>query len=209
MLPAVKAADLRSRIAKVAEIAAAHAGAVDRESRFPQEAIAAARAERLLGIAVPRDFDGEGASIAEVADVCYALGRACASTAMIYAMHQTKVACIVRHGRTSAWHQHLLRRLAGEQLLLASSTTEGQSGGDVRNSSAPIVRNGSRISLERQATVISYGAAADGIVTTARRSADAREFRSGSRRLSQRRLYARADIGLGRLRHARHLQRGF
>jgi acyl-CoA dehydrogenase len=172
-LPAVTAADLRARIAKVAMVAAAHAAAVDRESRFPQEAIAAARAERLLGIAIPREFGGEGLSIAEVADVCYALGRACASTAMIYAMHQTKIACIVRHGQGSVWHQHLLRRIAGEQLLLASSTTEGQSGGDVRNSSAPIERNGSRISLERQATVISYGAAADGVVTTARRSADA------------------------------------
>ncbi len=172
-LPAANAADLRARIEKVAAVAAAHAAAVDRESRFPQEAIAAARAERLLGIAVPREFGGEGASIAEVADVCYALGRACASTAMIYAMHQTKVACLVRHGQGSAWHQQLLRRLASEQLLLASSTTEGQSGGDVRNSAAPIERNGARISLERQATVISYGKYADGIVTTARRSADA------------------------------------
>jgi acyl-CoA dehydrogenase len=176
--PAANAADLRSRVEKVAAIAAAHAAAVDRESRFPREAIAAARAERLLGIAVPREFGGEGLSLAQVADVCYALGRACASTAMIYAMHQTKIACIVRHGivnngQGSAWHQLLLRRIAGEQLLLASSTTEGQSGGDVRNSSAPIERNGARISLERQATVISYGASADGIVTTARRSADA------------------------------------
>jgi acyl-CoA dehydrogenase len=58
-------------------------------------------------------------------------------------------------------------------LLLASSTTEGQSGGDVRNSAAPIVRDGPRITLERQATVISYGRAADGIVTTARRDTDA------------------------------------
>jgi len=92
---------------------------------------------------------------------------------MIYAMHQTKVACVVRHGKASAWHQLLLRRLANEQLLLASSTTEGQGGGDVRNSSAPIERDGSRITLERQATVISYGQAADGVVTIARRAADA------------------------------------
>ena len=131
------------------------------------------RAERLLGIAVPRELGGEGAGIADVIDVCYALGRACASTAMIYAMHQTKVACLMRHGRSSAWHQLLLRRLCNEQLLLASSTTEGQGGGDVRNSAASIARDGSRITLERQATVISYGKAADGIVTTARRSADA------------------------------------
>ena len=171
------AAGLRPRVAKAAAIAAAHAAGVDRESRFPQEAIAAIRAERLLGIAVPKELGGEGASISEIADVCYALGRACASTAMIYAMHQTKVACIVRHGLTSTWHQALLRRLVAEQLLLASSTTEGQSGGDVRNSSAPIERQetpqGGRITFERQATVISYGKAADGIVTTARRTADA------------------------------------
>jgi len=154
-------------------IAATNAAAVDNDSRFPGEAIAAARGERLMGIAVPRDLGGEGAGIAEIMNVCYTLGRACASTAMIYAMHQTKVACLVRHGRSSAWHQLLLRRLCHEQMLLASSTTEGQGGGDVRNSSAAIERNGSRIRLERQATVISYGTAADGIVTTARRSADA------------------------------------
>jgi acyl-CoA dehydrogenase len=172
-LQAVNSTEFLSRAEKVAAVAAAHAVAVDRDSRFPKEAMAAARAERLLGIAVPRELGGEGASIADVVDVCYALGRACASTAMIYAMHQTKVACLVRHGRTSAWHQLLLRRLCNEQMLLASSTTEGQNGGDVRNSTAPIERNGARISLERQATVISYGKAADGIVTIARRSADA------------------------------------
>jgi acyl-CoA dehydrogenase len=172
-LRAANAADLPARAEKVAAIAAAHAPAVDRDSRFPEEAITAARAERLLGVAVPRELGGEGLSVADVVDICYALGRACASTAMIYAMHQTKVACLVRHGRGSAWHQLLLRRLCNEQLLLASSTTEGQSGGDVRNSTAAIERDGARIRLERQATVISYGKAADGIVTTARRSADA------------------------------------
>jgi acyl-CoA dehydrogenase len=172
-LRAAAAADLLPRAAKVAAVAAAHAAAVDGGSLFPEQAIAAARAERLLGIGVPRELGGEGAGIADIADVCYVLGRGCASTAMIYAMHQTKVACLVRHGKSSGWHQLLLRRLGNEQLLLASSTTEGNGGGDVRNSTAPIERNGSRITLERQATVISYGTAADGVVTTARRSADA------------------------------------
>jgi acyl-CoA dehydrogenase len=172
-LQAAGAADLAYRVERVAAIAAAHAAAVDSASRFPSEAIAAARAERLLGIAVPQELGGDGLGIAEVVDVGYALGKACASTAMIYAMHQTKVACVVRHGRESAWHQRLLRRLSAEQLLLASSTTEGKCGGDVRNSAAAIERQDSRIKLDRQATVISYGEAADGIVTTARRASDA------------------------------------
>ena len=165
--------DLAARAEKVAAVAAEHAVAVDRDSRFPAVAIAAARAARLMGIAVPRELGGEGASISDVVDVCYTLGRACASAAMIYAMHQTKIACITRHGKGSAWHQRLLRRLCTEQLLLASSTTEGKAGGDVRNSVAPVEHNDARITLERQATVISYGEAADGLVTTARRSPDA------------------------------------
>jgi acyl-CoA dehydrogenase len=160
------AESLAARAEKVAAVAAKYAAAVDRESRFPAEAFAAARAERLLSAAVPREFGGEGASISDIVDVCYALGRACASTAMIFAMHQTKVAGITRHGRGSAWHQSLMRRMCSEQMLLASSTT-------VRNSAAPIEAHESHITLERLATVISYGEAADGIVTTARRSPDA------------------------------------
>jgi acyl-CoA dehydrogenase len=167
------AADLRRRVAAVAAVAANHADAVDRDARFPHEALAALRAERLLGIMVPHELGGEGASLSDVIDVCYGLGRACASTAMIYAMHQTKVALVLRHGRGSDWHERLLRRIVGEQLLLASSTTEGQTGGDVRRSAAPIEGDEHRITLERAATVISYGEHADGIVTTARRAPDA------------------------------------
>ena len=172
-LHAAGSVNLMTRAEKAAVVAATHAAAVDAESRFPKEAIDAARAERLLSAAVPPDLGGEGASTSDVVDVCYMLGRNCASTAMIYAMHQTKVACLVRHGRASSWHQRLLRRLCAEQMLLASSTTEGRAGGDVRNSSAPIEWRDSRIVLERQATVISYAEAADGIVTTARRSPEA------------------------------------
>src|SRR5271154_908271 len=112
-------ASLAARAKRVAAIAAKHAAAVDRDSRFPAEAIAAARAERLLGAAVPHEFGGEGASISDVADVCYTLGRACASTAMIFAMHQTKIACIVRHGRGSAWHELFMRRVGDERATAA------------------------------------------------------------------------------------------
>ena len=163
----------RQRAASVAEAAATEAEAVDREARFPQSAIDAACKERLLGTQIPIEFGGDGASISEVTDMCYALGRACASTAMIFAMHQTKVACLVRHGAGSAWHETLMRRVAAEQLLLASSTTEGQNGGNIRFSSAAVERGGAEISLVRDATVISYGAEADGIVTIARRADDA------------------------------------
>ena len=165
--------DLKLRADVMAAAAAKNADAVDREARFPAEAFQAAREQRLLDILVPADLGGEGASVSDVVDVCYVLGRACASTAMIFAMHQIMVAILVRHARNSPWHRRLLRRLSTEQLLLASSTTEGQGGGDLRKSACAVERTGSRMALAKSATVVSYGAQADAILTTARRSADA------------------------------------
>jgi acyl-CoA dehydrogenase len=161
------------RTAAVASVAAAEASDVDSEARFPKSAIDAARQQKLLGAQIPTAFGGHGASIFDITDMCYTLGRACSSTAMIFAMHQTKVACLVRHGTGSQWHETLMRRVATEQLLLASSTTEGQNGGNIRSSAAAIEQNETGISLTRNATVISYGAQADGVVTIARRTNDA------------------------------------
>jgi acyl-CoA dehydrogenase len=165
--------DLQARARAVAVIAASNAVDVDSAARFPSEACAALKQQRLLGVMVSRDLGGEGASIADVADICYVLGQACSSTAMVYAMHQIKVACVTRHMRDNPVLADTMRRLCAEQLLLASSTTEGQSGGNVRSSEAPVEYDGDSIQLERKASVISYGAYADGIVTTARRSAEA------------------------------------
>jgi acyl-CoA dehydrogenase len=170
---AVSREPLASRIAATAALAGADADAVDKEARFPQAAIDAARLHQLLGIQVPRDLGGEEASIHDVIQTCYGLGRACSATAMIIAMHYTKVACLVRHGRGRSWHEAVLRKVARQQLLLASSTTEGQNGGNVRASAAAIQSDGTSISLNRSATVISYGRQADGIVTIARRAEDA------------------------------------
>ena len=163
----------QQRTAAVAAAAAAEAEEVDRDARFPQKALDAARQQKLLGTQIPVAFGGDGASIFDITDMCYTLGRACASTAMIFAMHQTKVACLVRHGTGSDWHEALMRRVASEQMLLASSTTEGQNGGNIRFSTAAVEHAGAEISLVRNATVISYGAQADGIVTIARRANDA------------------------------------
>ena len=160
----------KTRADAAAAVALKFAADVDAQGRFPAEAIAMIKDQRLLGILVPRELGGEGATMTEAAEVCYALGRACASTGMIYAMHLVKVACIVNHGMGVPWQENILRRLDLEQLLFASSTTEGMGGGNVRSSASPITYDDGRIGLERDASVISYGAYADGVVTTARRS---------------------------------------
>lgn len=157
----------------VAAIARQHAADVDASARFPAEAFAALRERRLLGMIIPSELDGEGARAADVADVCAILGGACSATAMIFAMHMVKLACLVRHHRNNPWQLDFLRKCAARQFLLASSTTEGGNGGNVRSSEAAIQLDGARVRLTRDASCISYGAQADAIVTTARRGENA------------------------------------
>ncbi|WP_373505558.1 acyl-CoA dehydrogenase family protein [Aestuariivirga sp.] len=166
-----RASALKTRADAAAAVALKHAADVDASGRYPAEAMAMLKEQRLMGIMVPAELGGEGATMSDAAEVCYTLGRACASTGMIYAMHLVKVACIVNHGMGVDWQESVLKRLLSEQLLFASSTTEGMGGGNVRSSAAPIMQEADgSISLTRNASVISYGEYADGLVTTARRS---------------------------------------
>ncbi|MBP2299870.1 acyl-CoA dehydrogenase family protein [Azospirillum picis] len=155
-----------------AEIAARHADDVDRNSRFPEEAFAALREQGLLGVMVPADLGGAGASLFEVAAACHALARGCSATGMIYAMHQIQVACLVNHGK-AGWQRDLMSRIAAEQLLLGSATTEAETGGDIRNSVCAVRAEGDRFTLAKNASVISYGDQSDVILVTARRNPDA------------------------------------
>lgn len=153
------------------EVAAPAAGSVDAESRFPHETIDALREAGLLGALIPTELGGLGWSLDAVAESVTELARGCSSAAMVYAMHQIQVACLVRHG-TNASLQEFTRAVATEGLLLASATTEVGIGGNVRNSSCAVEVAGSEFRLQKQAPVISYGQYADAVLATARRTPD-------------------------------------
>ena len=151
------------------DVAGPNAEAVDRDARFPHQAIAALREQRMLSVLVPRELGGRGSTIAEVAAACEVLGRFCASTAMIYAMHQIEVACLVRHGIAVPFFRQYLAELAKHEWLIASATSEIGVGGELRRSICAVERDGQRIRIRKQAPVISYGEEADDILLTARR----------------------------------------
>jgi acyl-CoA dehydrogenase len=161
----------RAAAHRCATIAAQFADAVDRDARFPVEAFDALKRERLLSAMVPGEFGGAGLSLADVAAICETLAQGCASTAMIYAMHQIQVACIDAHGGESNWHRALLAKLVEHQWLLASATSEETIGGNMRTSACSVELDGARLRIEKLAPTISYGAHADGILVTARRTA--------------------------------------
>lgn len=161
------------RGASVAAVAAQHAEQVDRDGRFPAEAVLALKDARLLSLLIPVEMGGAGATLAEVAELCSLLGQHCASTAMIFAMHHIKVSSLVSHGADSEWHRAFMRRLADEQLLLGSATTEGGVGGSLRTSVCAFERQGETFRIRKEGALISYGAQSDAILITARRASDA------------------------------------
>jgi acyl-CoA dehydrogenase len=165
---------LLERAKRVAnEVARPAAVNVDRDARFPHEAFAALREERLLAAAVPRELAGLGCSASEIVEVCAVLGRACPSTAAIFAMHQIQLVTIARHSARARFFDDYLRRAAERQWLIASGASEIGVGGDVRTSIAAIERTGDRFSLRKKCSILSYGEQADAILMTARRAPDA------------------------------------
>ena len=172
-LAAPLATTLRARGDMAAAVAARHADAVDRDAVLPLAAIAAMRSQGLFGAPVPLALRGEAATLTEIAAVACSLGRACSASAMIFAMHHIQLACLLAHAGDNEWQRDFLHRVASEQLLLASVTSEAGVGGDIRQSRCAVEADGATFKLHKQGTAISYGAAADALLITARRCPDA------------------------------------
>jgi acyl-CoA dehydrogenase len=156
------------------ELAAPNADAVDREARFPVEAIDALREERALSAFVPTELGGGGVSFAAIAAGCFELGRRCGASAMVFAMHQIKAISVVRHLDGAPWFEDYLRDLADEQRLIASVTSEIGTGGDMGRSVAAVTASEQgTCTFEKQAPTVSYGEHADDLLVTLRRAPDA------------------------------------
>jgi acyl-CoA dehydrogenase len=149
--------------------AATAAASVDAQARFPQESVDAMRSAGLLSCSLPPELGGRGTSITELTGIARALGAACSSAAMVYAMHHTQALSLRFHAAHGDIAE-VTREIARTEALLASATTEISTGGDTGSSTCAVVPEGDRVSLVKNAPVISYGAHADYVCATARRS---------------------------------------
>ncbi|MGB6423900.1 MAG: acyl-CoA dehydrogenase family protein, partial [Solirubrobacterales bacterium] len=157
------------------EFAAPNADEVDREARFPVETIEALREVGALSAFIPVELGGAGVSFEALADACFELGRSCGASAMVFAMHQIQIVSLVRHlDESDGWFESYLQDVSAEQRLVASVTSEVGTGGDMSRSVAAVVPNeDGSVSLEKQAPTVSYGAYADDLLLTLRRSPEA------------------------------------
>ncbi|MHB8240631.1 MAG: acyl-CoA dehydrogenase family protein [Solirubrobacteraceae bacterium] len=156
------------------DVSALHASAVDRDARFPVESISALREQRALSAFIPTELGGDGVAFESIAAACFELGRRCGASAMVFAMHQIQIVSMVRHLDDAPWFEDYLRKVADEQRLVASATSELGTGGDMGRSVAAVTPlDSGACTFEKKAPTVSYGQYADDLFTTLRRSPDA------------------------------------
>jgi acyl-CoA dehydrogenase len=153
-----------------------HADTVDREARFPEENLEALRGSGLLGLLVPTEYGGMGGTLVDLMEGAQLLAAECLSTAMIWAMHCQQVDPLVRYA-TPALRQHVLPRVGGGELYLASVTTEPGKGGHLLTNAAAARVQRDGLLLDRAAPIVTGGDVAGGFLITMRASEDAPESR--------------------------------
>ena len=146
---------LREAVREFAQaVVAPVAAEVDRDHRFPREAIDGARELDLMGILVPEEFGGAGLDHLAFTICIEELAVACASTAVIVDVHNS-VACepILLYG-TDEQKRRWLPALASGQMLGAFALTEPSSGSDAGALQATAVRHGDEYVLSGTKTFI-------------------------------------------------------
>lgn len=107
-----------------------YAGDVDRDHRFPREAIDGAREFDLMGILIPPEYGGAGLDHLAFTICVEELARACASTSVIVDVHNSVGSEPILLFGTEEQKRAWLPRLASGEVLGAFALTEPASGSD-------------------------------------------------------------------------------
>jgi acyl-CoA dehydrogenase len=141
-------ASFRAAVREVADgVVKPLAAEVDRDHRFPDEAIEAAIAAGLMGVLIPREYGGAGLDALAFAICIEELARACAATAVIVDVHTSVGTEPILLFGDEAQKRRWLPRLATGDLLGAFTLTEPSSGSDAASLKMTAKHNGTRYVL--------------------------------------------------------------
>ncbi len=128
------------------------AAEVDRDHRFPEEAVRAASEAGLMGVLIPREYGGAGLDALAFAICIEELAQACASTSVIVDVHTSVGSEPILLFGTEEQKRKWLPRLASGEVLGAFALTEPASGSDAaslqasaRRTADGYVLNGTKI----------------------------------------------------------------
>lgn len=140
-------------------VVAERAAEIDREHAFPKAGIAALAQAGGLGLVVPEQHGGAGGGLAALADACEAIGSACASTGMVYLMHEVTAATIAGGGGERAGQ--CLRELGAGRLLGTLAFSERGTGAHFYAPELSAAHSNGTVTLSGRKSFVTSGGHAD------------------------------------------------
>ena len=162
-------ADVFQAAKNVTTLLKERASVVDAAAEFPKENLDCLKRDGLMGLIVPAEYGGRGASYEILVEVAQILSSGCLSTGMIWAMHCQQVAVLVDHTPDDL-RKDLLSGIVEKNQFIASVTSERGKGGDLLTAIAPLYYEGNDVLVEREAPVITGGDFADSYLITMRKN---------------------------------------
>jgi alkylation response protein AidB-like acyl-CoA dehydrogenase len=151
------------------DVVAPRAAELDAAAGFPVDALEALGSAGLMGLLVPAEYGGAGASVESFVRVVETLAEACASSALVFVMHTCQYVMVVDHGSPQQKAAFLPPIASGEELV-ASGTTEPETGGNAAFCVSAKERDGDNIRLTATKPVVTSANHADWIYCTTRAS---------------------------------------
>lgn len=144
---------------------APRAAAIDESGEFPLDLVRAAAGRGLLGVTVPKAWDGSGRDFVSYAVAIEAVAKASATLAASLVVTNSLVADVIAHAGRVPQKEQWLRRLAKGEAIGAFALSEPGAGTDAANQQTKAVRIGSRYRITgRKVWVANAEAAAVAIV---------------------------------------------
>jgi alkylation response protein AidB-like acyl-CoA dehydrogenase len=138
---------------------AAGAARVDRDRVFPVAGIEALGAAGALGLLVGAEADGAGGSLTALAAACERVGKACASTGMVFLMHSVTAATIGAGGGAKAGE--VLRAMADGRMLGSLAFSERGTGAHFYSPELKATRENGSVTVSGRKSFVTSGGHAD------------------------------------------------
>ncbi|MFD0590162.1 acyl-CoA dehydrogenase family protein [Paenibacillus sp. GCM10027627] len=142
-----------------------YADSVDKNGVFPLESIGVLRESGLMGILIPEQHGGFGASLSQFSDACRMIAGACLSTGMIWSMHVQQSVLLAEYGSDSL-KKRLLPQIAGGEAYIVSVTSDVNTGSQAFNTNSVLEIIEDYASIVRHAPTATGAEYGDGFLIT-------------------------------------------
>jgi len=144
---------------------AAHSESVDREARFPAEAVEGLAGSGLLGLGVPAELGGPDGGPADIVAAIERVASGCSSTAMVYVMHAIATQTLLAGAAESGANRDVLREIAAGRHLTTLAFSEAATRSHFWAQASRAAVNGDRVVVHARKSWVTSAGHADSYVT--------------------------------------------